>query len=135
MMKCAIALMLVGVAGAAHAQTDPVQKYIESAFSAMDTNGDRQVSRLEFDTFMLKRMQVQQAAFEASFAAADVNSDGFIDKREARINDQLSDHFAGIDNNGDNKISREELGAALVGALQLEAEAAGAVTRAAPQAN
>lgn len=129
-MKYAIALMLVGAAGAAQAQSDPVQRYVESAFSAMDTNGDRQISRLEFDTFMLKRMQVQRAAFETAFAAADANGDGFIDKREARINQQLSDNFGTIDTNGDSKISREELGAALVGALQVEAEATAEALRA-----
>lgn len=127
-MKYILCLAMAAAAGSAHAQTDVVQNYIESAFKAMDTDGDRQISRLEFDTFMLKRMQVQRAALDASFAAADVNGDGFIDRREAKINEQLNENFAMIDTNGDGKVSKDEIVAALVGALNAETQASAAAT-------
>ncbi|MBK0053091.1 hypothetical protein [Stenotrophomonas sp. S39] len=122
-MKYAIALTLIALAGTANAQSDPAQKYIESAFQAMDANGDRQISRQEFDAFMLKRMAVQRAAFDAGFAAADENGDGFIDRKEAKINDQLSQNFDLIDSNADGKVSKEELGAAMVAAMMAETSA------------
>lgn len=124
-MKCLYfaASAVLCVTATAHAQSDPTQKYIESAFNVMDKNGDRQISRLEFDAFMLNRMKTQRDSFETAFAAADVNGDGFIDRREAGINEALSENFEKVDANDDGKLSREELGMALVGAMQAEVDA------------
>ncbi|MGQ5314535.1 EF-hand domain-containing protein [Xanthomonas arboricola pv. corylina] len=129
-MKYVITAAMICLSAGANAQSDPGQKYIESAFQIMDADGDRQISRLEFDTFMLKRMSVQRAAFEAGFVAADVNGDGFIDRREAKINEALLQNFALVDLDEDGKVSREELGAALVGAMQAEVEAVSAASTA-----
>lgn len=82
---------------------------VAAAFQAMDTNGDAQISREEFNAFMASRLANQRASIEQAFENLDTNGDGGIDKAEAASNAALEKNFADVDANHDGTISRNEL--------------------------
>ncbi|MEH6422368.1 EF-hand domain-containing protein [Pseudomonas sp. CGJS7] len=127
MKQLAILAVGLSLAGAAVAATPPSAEraYIDGAFAAVDSNKDNAISRQEFDAFMLARIKKQRAEFDKGFAAADANGDGFIDRKEAGIEPTLAQHFDPLDSNKDGKLSKSEMTAALLAAMQQGSLAAG----------
>lgn len=82
---------------------------VAAAFNKMDTNGDGQISRAEFNAFMASRLANQRVAIEQAFKSLDTNGDKSISKTEAAANPALEEHFADVDANHDGKISLDEL--------------------------
>lgn len=120
MKQLAILALGLSLAGAAAAQPDAERTYIDSAFAAVDASKDGTITRQEFDAFMVARIKKQRAEFDKGFAAADANGDGFIDRKEAGIEPALAQHFDPLDGNKDGKLSKAEMTAALIAAMQLQ---------------
>lgn len=118
------ALLLLGLSLAANAgaastaQPDLERAYIDSAFAAVDSDKNQVITRKEFDAFMTARINKQRVEFDKGFAAADVNGDGAIDRNEAKIHEALVEHFDKLDTDKDGKLSRREMTAALLAAMQ-----------------
>ncbi|MFK3647846.1 hypothetical protein ACI2IY_05335 [Lysobacter enzymogenes] len=74
---------------------------------------------------MTARIAKQRVEFDRGFAAADVNGDGGIDRNEAKIHEALVEHFDKLDTDKDGKLSRREMTAALLAAMQQGNVAAG----------
>lgn len=111
----ALSLIMVGTAVA---QPNAERTYIDSAFTAVDTNKDGTITRPEFDAFMTARIKKQRAEFDKGFAAADANNDGVIDRNEAKIHDELAKNFDALDFDKNGKLSKEELTTALFAAMK-----------------
>lgn len=121
-MTLAIAMSAYGAAQAQTAETpaalpaDPAaaqQAYIDRGFAAMDADGDGNVTRAEFRTFMEGRLERQKARFDAAFQEADKNGDGKLDKEEAAAsNALLAQRFDSIDSDQDGFITPDEIRAA-----------------------
>ena len=47
--------------------------------------------------------------YKIDFAALDKNSDGSLNRSEAKTNQTLTDEFRAVDNNNDGRLSKEEL--------------------------
>ncbi|WP_242690984.1 EF-hand domain-containing protein [Lysobacter enzymogenes] len=114
-----LGLSLAATANAATtAQSDLERAYIDSAFAAVDSDKNQVITRKEFDAFMTARIAKQRIEFDKGFAAADVNGDGGIDRNEAKIHEALVEHFDKLDTDKDGKLSRREMTAALLAAMQ-----------------
>jgi Ca2+-binding EF-hand superfamily protein len=100
---------LVACATATPVETKSEADLVAAAFNKMDTNGDGQVSRTEFNAFMASRLANQRIAIEEAFKSLDSNGDKSISKSEAAANPTLEQHFADVDANHDGKISLDEL--------------------------
>jgi Ca2+-binding EF-hand superfamily protein len=81
MNKTALLIALCAAPLLAHASpTDPKQAYIDSTFTAMDSNKDGRVDKTEFTAYQQARFSKQADSIDAAFAAMDKNKDGKISK-------------------------------------------------------
>lgn len=102
------------LAGAAPA--DPELAYIDSTFTAMDTNKDGRVDKAEYTRFQQARFSRQADSIDAAFTAMDINKDGRISKEEATVVPEIAKYFAGLDTDADGYLSLKEMQQAMVAA-------------------
>jgi len=119
-----VAALGLTAVGSAWAQTPQERQYIDAAFAAVDVNKDGQITRQEFDTFMMARITKQRSDLDRAFDAADEDGDGRLSREEAAVNTALFANFDKVDTNKDGAVSREELASALA-AIAAAAAAAG----------
>lgn len=119
----ALAAVLTPAVAMAAPADEAIKTYVDTAFAAMDVNGDGKVERSEFDTFMRARLARQAQVFNAAFAELDKNGNQGIDKKEAAANPTLLSHFEKIDANGNGTLDIEELRAAAAAAQAAEVDA------------
>ncbi|MCA0000565.1 MULTISPECIES: EF-hand domain-containing protein [unclassified Mesorhizobium] len=81
------------------------QKRREKAIMAADTDGDGKISLLEWEALQAKRGTKGDPT--QSFARADSNHDGFIDRAE--LDAFFAQRFARLDKNGDGVLSVDEM--------------------------
>ncbi|TFZ44628.1 EF-hand domain-containing protein [Stenotrophomonas maltophilia] len=102
---------------------DPKQAYIDSTFTAMDTNNDGRVDKAEYARFEQGRFSKQADSIDAAFAAMDKNKDGRISKEEATVVPEIAQYFSGLDTDGDGYLSLKEMQQAMVAAQTADAPA------------
>lgn len=105
------------------APVDPKQAYIDSTFTAMDTNKDGRVDKTEYTKFQQGRFSKQAESIDAAFTAMDTNKDGRISKEEATVVPEIAKYFAGLDTDGDGYLSLKEMQQAMVAAQTADAPA------------
>lgn len=105
------------------APADPKQAYIDSTFTAMDTNKDGRVDKAEYTRFQQGRFSKQADSIDAAFSAMDTNKDGRISKDEATLVPEIAKYFAGLDTDGDGYLSLKEMQQAMVAAQTADAPA------------
>jgi Ca2+-binding EF-hand superfamily protein len=103
------------------APADPKQAYIDSTFTAMDSNKDGRVDKAEFATYQQARFSKQADSIDAAFAAMDKNKDGKISKEEATVVPEIAKYFTGLDTDGDGYLSLKEMQQAMVAAQTADA--------------
>lgn len=129
-------ILLAGVAQAAIEQpreSKQVLSHGESMFDSMDSNGDGEVTKSEFDEFSTRYFKKLDTNHDGKltpdemqgghnqesghgsaphlndrFDAADVNHDGGIDREEAKVMPMLLQYFDEMDADKDGKITRQE---------------------------
>ncbi len=115
----------------------PRNNFAEQMFKQMDSNGDGEVSRAEYNAFYKQRFdeldanhdgkisheemeaarakamkrfgERMQEQFNQRFDAADSNHDGALSRGEAQQMPRVAQHFDEIDANHDGKVTREEI--------------------------
>jgi Ca2+-binding protein (EF-Hand superfamily) len=92
----------------------PKQAYIDSTFTAMDTNKDGRVDKSEYAEFQQGRFNKQADSINAAFTAMDKNKDGRISKEEAIVVPEIAKYFTGLDTDGDGYLSLKEMQQAMV---------------------
>lgn len=105
------------------APADPKQAYIDSTFTAMDTNKDGRIDKAEYTRFQQGRFSKQADSIDAAFSAMDTNKDGRISKDEATLVPEIAKYFAGLDTDGDGYLSLKEMQQAMVAAQTADAPA------------
>lgn len=103
------------------APAGPKQAYIDSTFTAMDSNKDARVDKTEFTAYQQTRFSKQADSIDAAFAAMDKNKDGKISKEEATVVPEIAKYFAGLDTDGDGYLSLKEMQQAMVAAQTADA--------------
>lgn len=103
------------------APADPKQAYIDSTFTAMDTNKDGRVDKAEYTRFQQGRFSKQADSIDAAFSAMDTNKDGRISKEEATLVPEIAKYFAGLDTDDDGYLSLKEMQQAMVAAQTADA--------------
>lgn len=103
------------------APADPKQAYIDSTFTAMDTNKDGRVDKSEYAEFQQGRFNKQADSINAAFTAMDKNKDGRISKEEAIVVPEIAKYFTGLDTDGDGYLSLKEMQQAVVAAQTADA--------------
>jgi len=124
MKKTALLIALCAAPLASQAApADPKQAYIDSTFTAMDTNKDGRVDKAEYTRFQQGRFSKQAESIDAAFSAMDTNKDGRISKDEATLVPEIAKYFAGLDTDGDGYLSLKEMQQAMVAAQTADAPA------------
>ncbi|AWB78911.1 MULTISPECIES: EF-hand domain-containing protein [Stenotrophomonas] len=124
MKKTALLIALCAAPLASQAApADPKQAYIDSTFTAMDTNKDGRVDKAEYTRFQQGRFSKQADSIDAAFSAMDTNKDGRISKDEATLVPEIAKYFAGLDTDGDGYLSLKEMQQAMVAAQTADAPA------------
>lgn len=124
MKKTALLIALCAAPLASQAApADPKQAYIDSTFTAMDTNKDGRVDKAEYTRFQQGRFSKQADSIDAAFSAMDTNKDGRISKDEATVVPEIAKYFAGLDTDGDGYLSLKEMQQAMVAAQTADAPA------------
>ena len=122
-MKKTALLIAVPLLASQAAPADPKQAYIDSTFTAMDTNKDGRVDKAEYTRFQQGRFSKQADSIDAAFSAMDTNKDGRISKDEATLVPEIAKYFAGLDTDGDGYLSLKEMQQAMVAAQTADAPA------------
>lgn len=124
MKKTALLIALCAAPLASQAApADPKQAYIDSTFTAMDTNKDGRVDKAEYTRYQQGRFSKQADSIDAAFSAMDTNKDGRISKDEATLVPEIAKYFAGLDTDGDGYLSLKEMQQAMVAAQTADAPA------------
>ena len=103
------------------APADPKQAYIDSTFTAMDSNKDGRVDKAEFSAYQQARFSKQADSIDAAFIAMDRNKDGKISKEEVTVVPEIGKYFTGLDTDGDGYLSLKGMQQAMVGAQTADA--------------
>jgi len=75
-MKRIVVLALLGTVSAIASAADPKQAFIDSTFSAMDTNADGRIDKAEYSSFQQMRFKNQSRAVAAALKELDTDNDG-----------------------------------------------------------
>ncbi|MFC4254941.1 EF-hand domain-containing protein [Altererythrobacter xixiisoli] len=114
-MPVLVALALIAPF-AAHAQPAGAG----ATFDAMDGNGDGQISRAEYASYLSQRFSEQAEAMDAAFEQIDADRNGLISKEEAAAVPAIASAFDALDANKDGGLSKAEMQDALSKAQALQ---------------